>query len=73
MRHRPRSCLSTPLVVDENLVSVLSLYSMVKDAFSKADCSLVETVARLTSQILWDTSRAQSVEYPDEKTAELIH
>ena len=73
MRHRPRSCLSTPLVVDENLVGVLSLYSMAKDAFSEADCSLVETVARLTSQILWDTSRARSVEYADEKTAESIH
>lgn len=43
---RPRSCLSTPLVVSDALIGVLSVYSITRDAFSDEHQRLVEVVAR---------------------------
>lgn len=46
MSPRPRSCLSTPLVVDSKLVGVLTLYSAHYDFFSEEHERLIEAVAR---------------------------
>jgi diguanylate cyclase (GGDEF)-like protein/putative nucleotidyltransferase with HDIG domain len=46
MSPRPRSCLSTPVVVDKALVGVLSLYSTSPEAFSEEHQRIVEVVAR---------------------------
>lgn len=43
---RPRSCLSTPMVVGPNLVGVLTLYSEQQDFFSEEHERLLEAVAR---------------------------
>ena len=63
---RLRSCLSTPLAVDEHLVGVLSLYSTSTDAFTSGHCKFVEAVAKLASRVLWSVSTSveslQSVE-----------
>lgn len=44
-----RSCLSTPLLVRDNLVGVLTLYSTQRDAFSEDHRRIVEVVARQVS------------------------
>ena len=49
---RPRSCLSTPLVADKELVGVLSLYSTSRDAFSEDHRRIIEVVARQVSQVV---------------------
>ena len=49
---RPRSCLSTPLVADKELVGVLSLYSTSRDAFSEDHRRIIEVVAREVSQVV---------------------
>src|SRR5215203_113942 len=43
---RPRSCLSTPLIVGNTLVGVLTLYSTSRDAFSEEHQRIAEIVAR---------------------------
>lgn len=45
-RPRLRSCLSTPLIQDERLVGVLSLYSSARDAFSENHRRIAEAVAK---------------------------
>jgi diguanylate cyclase (GGDEF)-like protein len=49
---RLRSCLSTPLISDDKLVGVLSLYARNRDAFSDDHQRLVEIVARQVSTVL---------------------
>jgi diguanylate cyclase (GGDEF)-like protein/putative nucleotidyltransferase with HDIG domain len=46
MRPRLRSCLSTPLVIDVDLVGVLTLYSADRDAFTEDHRRIIEVVAR---------------------------
>jgi diguanylate cyclase (GGDEF)-like protein/putative nucleotidyltransferase with HDIG domain len=52
MLPRPRSCLSTPVVVNEALVGVLSLYSTSRDAFSEEHQRIVEVVARQVGPVV---------------------
>jgi diguanylate cyclase (GGDEF)-like protein len=47
-----RSCLSTPLMVSNELVGVLTVYSTHRDAFSEEHRRLVEVVARQVSQTI---------------------
>ncbi len=49
---RPRSCLSTPVVVDDVLVGVLSIYSSTRDAFSEEHQRIAEVVARQVGPVL---------------------
>jgi diguanylate cyclase (GGDEF)-like protein len=45
-----RSCLSTPLLVDRELVGVLTVYSTHREAFSEDHRRIVEVVARQVSE-----------------------
>lgn len=53
---RPRSCLSTPLLIGSNLVGVLTLYSTAADAFSEEHQRQVEVVAGQVAAIVKRTS-----------------
>jgi diguanylate cyclase (GGDEF)-like protein/putative nucleotidyltransferase with HDIG domain len=44
-----RSCLSTPLLVDDELVGVLALYSSASDAFTEEHRRTIEVIARKIS------------------------
>lgn len=50
LRPRLRSCLSTPLVYDRDLVGVLALYSVDAEAFNEDHKRLLEVAARQVSQ-----------------------
>ena len=52
MSPRPRSCLSTPVIVNEALVGVLSLYSTNREAFSEEHQRIVEVVARQVGPVV---------------------
>ncbi len=52
MPNRIRSCLSTPLIADDRLVGVLSLYAKGTDSFSEDHQRLVEIVARQVSPVI---------------------
>jgi GGDEF domain-containing protein len=52
MKPRPRSCLSTPLVADGELVGVLTLYTSDKEAFSENHRRVIEVVARQASNAI---------------------
>lgn len=52
MRPRLRSCLSTPLLNDAQLVGVLTLYSTNKDAFTEDHRRVIEVVSRQVSQTI---------------------
>jgi len=45
-----RSCLSTPLLVEKDLVGVLTVYSTHRDAFTEDHRRIVEVIARQVSQ-----------------------
>jgi diguanylate cyclase (GGDEF)-like protein/putative nucleotidyltransferase with HDIG domain len=49
---RPRSCLSTPLVVGDALVGVLSVYSVARNAFSEEHQRIIEVVARQVGPVV---------------------
>jgi len=50
MKPRLRSCLSTPLLIDSELIGVLTLYSTHRDAFTEDHRRVVEVVARQVSR-----------------------
>ena len=52
MAPRPRSCLSTPVIVNDELVGVLSLYSTNREAFSEEHQRIVEVVARQVGPVV---------------------
>jgi diguanylate cyclase (GGDEF)-like protein/putative nucleotidyltransferase with HDIG domain len=52
MKPRLRSCLSTPLLVNSDLIGVLTLYSPQADAFSEDHRRVIEAVARQVSPTL---------------------
>ena len=54
---RLRSCLSTPLLADDVLVGVLSLYSANANAFSEDHRRIVEAAARQISRIVRDCAK----------------
>jgi diguanylate cyclase (GGDEF)-like protein len=64
---RLKSCLSTPLLSDAQLVGVLTVYSTVGDAFTDDHRRLIEVVARQVSQTIrsareFDQSNARHVQ-----------
>jgi diguanylate cyclase (GGDEF)-like protein/putative nucleotidyltransferase with HDIG domain len=61
-----RSCLSTPLLVANELVGVLTVYSTHRDAFTEDHRRLVEVVARQVSQTV-----KHSVQFGDELSEKL--
>jgi GGDEF domain-containing protein len=71
MNPRPRSSLSTPLLVQNRLVGVLSLYSSNKEAYSEDHERIVEVVARQVSSVLLEATiseRTRSQSFKDEST-----
>lgn len=58
---RPRSCLSTPLVVNGDLVGVLSLYSPSRDAFTDDHRRVAEAVASEVAKTVDHAARFDSV------------
>jgi diguanylate cyclase (GGDEF)-like protein/putative nucleotidyltransferase with HDIG domain len=63
---RLRSCLSTPLVCDDTLVGVLTLYSVLVNGFSEDHRRIIEVVARQVAQTLkraaeFDSSRRDAI------------
>jgi diguanylate cyclase (GGDEF)-like protein/putative nucleotidyltransferase with HDIG domain len=66
-----RSCLSTPLLLSNELVGVLTVYSTHRDAFTEDHRRLVEVVARQVSQTMKhavDFSRDNSEKLRDQLT-----
>jgi putative nucleotidyltransferase with HDIG domain len=57
LRPRLRSCLSTPLLADRDLVGVLTLYSVDANAFNDEHKRLVEIVGRQVSQTVRNALR----------------
>ena len=49
---RPRSCLSAPLLIDKELVGVLTLYSTSRSAFNEEHQRVVEVVATQVAPIV---------------------
>lgn len=56
------SCLATPLIVDGDLVGVLSLYAEPINAFSERDQRLVERIAPQVAQMLQATMELSDVQ-----------
>jgi diguanylate cyclase (GGDEF)-like protein/putative nucleotidyltransferase with HDIG domain len=61
---RPRSCLSTPLSIDRELVGVLTLYSTSRDAFSDEHQRIIEAVSRQVSSIVKKVTDSASKDKP---------
>jgi GGDEF domain-containing protein/putative methionine-R-sulfoxide reductase with GAF domain len=61
-----RSCLSTPLVSDNELIGALTVYSTHRDAFTEDHRRVVEVVARQVSQPM-----RRTIEYRKEHTQQL--
>ena len=59
MSPRQRSCLSTPLLVGNNLVGVLTLYSSTQDAFSEEHQRVAEIVARQVAPVIQQSAESQ--------------
>lgn len=71
MSPRPRSCVSTPLISDDALVGVLSLYSSNKDAYSEEHERILEVIARQVSGTIREAQiaeRTRSRSFKDETT-----
>lgn len=49
---RPKSCLSTPLMVGDSLVGVLSLYASGREAFSDDHQRIIEAIARQVATVV---------------------
>jgi putative nucleotidyltransferase with HDIG domain len=59
MNPRPRSCVSTPLLIGKTLVGVLSLYSSNQDAYSEDHERILEVIARQVSAVILDAQSAE--------------
>lgn len=71
MRPRLRSCLSTPLISESDLVGVLTVYSTHRDAFSEDHRRIIEAVSRQVTQTVRhavDFERNRSAVFRDELT-----
>jgi diguanylate cyclase (GGDEF)-like protein/putative nucleotidyltransferase with HDIG domain len=64
MQPRLRSCLSTPLLDDAQLVGVLTVYSTNRDAFSEDHRRIIEVVARQVTKTV-----THAVAFEDRRTA----
>jgi len=65
---RLRSCLSTPLLYEERLVGVLSLYSTIVDGFSEDHRKILETVGRQVAHTFKCAAEFDSSARKDELT-----
>jgi putative nucleotidyltransferase with HDIG domain len=52
MKPRPRSCLSVPLLIEKELVGVLTLYSTNRESFTEEHQRIIEVVAGQVSGII---------------------
>jgi putative nucleotidyltransferase with HDIG domain len=71
MSPRPRSSLSTPLLVGDRLVGVLSLYSLNKEAYTDEHERIIEVIARQVSPVILEahaTEQLRSRSLTDENT-----
>lgn len=59
MKPRQRSCLSTPLLVEKQLVGVLSLYSTETEAFTEEHQRVTEVVARQVAPVVSRAAETQ--------------
>jgi putative nucleotidyltransferase with HDIG domain len=62
---RLRSCLSTSIVCDEQLLGVMSLYSDLPDAFDEDHRRIIEAVAQQVSHTLKRAAEFESIEPTD--------
>jgi putative nucleotidyltransferase with HDIG domain len=62
---RLRSCLSTAIVCDEQLLGVISLYSDLPDAFDEDHRRIIEAVAQQVSHTLKRAAEFESIEPTD--------
>jgi diguanylate cyclase (GGDEF)-like protein/putative nucleotidyltransferase with HDIG domain len=65
---RLRSCLSTPLLVDSQLVGTLSLYSEIADSFNEGHRRIIETVAKQVGHAFDRPSDTHAVSHRDPVT-----
>jgi diguanylate cyclase (GGDEF)-like protein/putative nucleotidyltransferase with HDIG domain len=65
MRPRLRSCLSTALVSNGELVGVLTLYSQESNAFREDHCRLIEAIARQVSPTLRQAIQSRGGTVPE--------
>jgi putative nucleotidyltransferase with HDIG domain len=70
LQPRPRSCLSTPLLVDGFLIGVISLYSTRADAFTSEHQRILELVS---AQVAPAVQRSTFPRQPPGQLAELSH
>ena len=66
LKPRLRSCLSTPLLCDDTLVGVLTLYSVHKAAFTEDHRRIIEVVGRQVSQAV-----KHAVDFENDRTTNL--
>jgi diguanylate cyclase (GGDEF)-like protein/putative nucleotidyltransferase with HDIG domain len=59
MSPRPRSCLSTPLIVGNTLVGVLTFYSTSREAFTEEHQRVAEIVARQVAPVIQQSVESQ--------------
>jgi diguanylate cyclase (GGDEF)-like protein/putative nucleotidyltransferase with HDIG domain len=67
MAPRLRSCLSTPLLDNDQLVGVLSVYSVKKDAFTDDHRRIIEAISRQVSQTV-----RRALRFEDQRRSEMI-
>jgi diguanylate cyclase (GGDEF)-like protein len=67
MRPRLRSCLSTPLLTNDDLLGVLTLYSPHPSAFSDDHRRVIEAVAKQVAPAL-----KQAIQHGSERSAQMI-
>jgi diguanylate cyclase (GGDEF)-like protein/putative nucleotidyltransferase with HDIG domain len=73
-----RTCLSTPLLFDDALIGVLSLYSIEQDRFNNDHIRVIEMIAKQVAQVFKGATEFESVAKRDKLTglpnlAELEH
>jgi GAF domain-containing protein len=56
-----RSCLSVPLVLDNHLVGVLTLYSMTRDGFSEDDRRIVESASQRIAHVFQKVAAIEDI------------
>jgi putative nucleotidyltransferase with HDIG domain len=69
---RPRSCLSTPLLVDQRMIGVISLYSTGQNAFTEEHQRVLEAVSKQVGSIVHqalDRSKGQEGLFHDPLSA----
>ena len=68
MSPRLRTCLSTPLILDDELIGVLSLYSTTSDGFNEDHKRVIEAIARQIAYIFKGAAEFDGASKRDELT-----